>query len=75
VQVLIFYKKVQFIADSGRKVSRPFKNALLHHIANAPNCEFSCIDNNLHCYKENKDCKEAIFQQTAAKHQKASTDQ
>jgi hypothetical protein len=41
---------------------------VMHHIRNYK--DISCINNNLQCYNENEDCKEATVQQTAAKHQK-----
>jgi hypothetical protein len=34
--------------------------------------KFSCIDNSLQCYNENKDCEEAIVEQIAAEHQTTS---
>jgi hypothetical protein len=34
--------------------------------------KFSCIDNSLQCYNENKDCEDATVEQIGAKHQKTS---
>jgi hypothetical protein len=32
--------------------------------------KFSCVDNSLQRYNENKDCEEAVVEQTVAKHQR-----
>jgi hypothetical protein len=37
--------------------------------------EFSCMGNILQYYKDSEDCKEAIVEQIAAKHQKISENQ
>jgi hypothetical protein len=45
----------------------------MHHVSNYE--EFSCINNSLQCYNENKDCEEEIVEQIVAKHQKTPEDQ
>jgi hypothetical protein len=40
----------------------------MHHVGNYE--KFSCIDNSLQCYNENKDCEKATAERIAAKHQK-----
>jgi FKBP-type peptidyl-prolyl cis-trans isomerase len=39
----------------------------IHHVGKYE--EFSCNNNSLPCYNENKDCEEATLEQSAAKHQ------